>query len=117
MEAKLKLSFDERVKMAFENPVAYESYRQKLIEDEIQRGSIRNQQKLKCMQFRIDMVRRRSNTPMASCLKVFTLMMDYFYGEHFQVVETCKVKLCSKAPENNNCRADIINFSGFRRSR
>ncbi len=39
-------------------------------------------QMLKGLQFRIDMERRKSRTPMASCIKLNTMLFDYFYNEY-----------------------------------
>jgi len=106
----LKFSFDECVKLAIENPAAFEQYRKQLLEREIQRSNAQNQRRLKGLQFKMDMERRKSKTPMASCLKAFSLMMDYFYDRHLPVVNNCVAGQGVNSIIKNNKKADIVHF-------
>jgi len=110
MEMKLKFSFDECAKLAVENPAAFEEYRKQLLEHEIQCSNPCNQRRLKGVQFEIDMARRKSKTPMASCLKVYALMMDYFYDKHLPIVNNCDVRQYAESTIKNNKKADVVRF-------
>jgi len=99
----LDLSFDERMKMAAENPAAFEDYRKKLLTAAIERSSPHTRKRLRGMQFRIDMERQLSRTPMASCIKLYSLMLDYFYNEHIPVINM-------QEPEKQDNKAAVIRF-------
>jgi len=78
----LKFSFDKCMQLALEDLDAFEDYRAELVKQIIEEAKPENQQKLKGLQFRIDMERRKARTPMSSCLKLYGMMVDYFYDEH-----------------------------------
>ena len=71
--------FDQLVKLAQEDPEALEALRKQLCESLIQQAPESYQQRLRGLQFKIDMERRRAKTPMAACIKLSSLMQDSFY--------------------------------------
>lgn len=71
--------FDQLVKLAQEDPEALEALRKKLCEALIQQAPESYQRRLRGLQFKIDMERRRAKTPMAACVKLSKLMQDSFY--------------------------------------
>jgi hypothetical protein len=71
--------FEQLVKLAQEDPEALESLRKNLCEALIQQAPESYQQRLRGLQFKIDMERRRAKTPMAACIKLSSLMQDSFY--------------------------------------
>jgi len=71
-------SFEDMVKMAQENPEALEALRYELCEDVIQSAPETSQRKLRGLQFKIDMERRRAKTPMASCIRLSQMMHESF---------------------------------------
>ncbi len=70
--------FDELVKLAKENPEELERIRQQACEELIEEAPEQFKRKLRGLQFKIDMERRRARTPMASCLKISEMMHDSF---------------------------------------
>jgi Protein of unknown function (DUF3135) len=74
--------FDEWSALAKTNPVAFEEKRQALIEEFLREVPPPDQQRLRGLQFRIDMERRRARTPMAACLKLSSMMWDSLLGSH-----------------------------------
>lgn len=106
----MKFSFDEGVKLALENPAAFEQYRKQLLEYEIQCSHPQNQRRLKGVQFKIDMERRKSKTPMASCIKAYALMMDYFYDKHLSAAYDCNAKQQVNSSIKKNKKADVVRF-------
>lgn len=74
--------FSEWHTLAHSDPEAFELKRQEAIEDMISNLPQDRQQRLRCLQWRIDMERQRSRNPMQSCLKLYQMMMDSVYGEH-----------------------------------
>jgi predicted chitinase len=71
-------SFEDMVKMAQENPDALENLRQEMCEEVIQSAPETSQRKLRGLQFKIDMERRRAKTPMASCIRLSQMMHESF---------------------------------------
>ncbi len=72
--------FDEWSLLARRDPAAFEARRAALIEDFLSRIPTPGQRRLRGLQFRIDMERRRARTPMAACLRLSSLMWDSLVG-------------------------------------
>ena len=65
-----------------EDPLAFEIERSRTIEAFITSLPERNQQRLRSFQWRIDMVRQRSKTPLAATLRLYAMMMDSLLGDN-----------------------------------
>jgi len=77
---KRDFNFDYWASLYQSDPERFEREREKLVNEFI--GHVNHGSKrLKGIQFRIDMERRRSKNPMGSCLRLSNLMMDQFYDE------------------------------------
>jgi hypothetical protein len=74
--------FDVWSRLAKDDPSAFEARRLALIEEYLRKFPQREQQRLRGLQFRIDMVRRRSRTPMGACLKISSMMWESLLGRH-----------------------------------
>jgi hypothetical protein len=72
--------FDEWSMLARTDPSAFEARRLALIEDYLGQFPLPEQRRLRGLQFRIDMERRRAHTPMAACLKLSAMMWDSLLG-------------------------------------
>jgi hypothetical protein len=72
-------SFDEWKKLAEENPEAFEFTRQFMIDSLIKQA--KEADRLKRLQWRIDMERRRSKNPMSACVRISSMMLDSFYAD------------------------------------
>jgi hypothetical protein len=70
-------SFNELLKLARENPEALEKFRQEQVELIINQAPIKNQQRLRGLQFQIDAQRAlHPKSPMGACLKISQMMHD-----------------------------------------
>lgn len=74
--------FDEWSQLARTDPSAFEARRLALIEEYLGQFPLPEQRRLRGLQFRIDMERRRAHTPMAACLKLSSMMWDSLLGSH-----------------------------------
>jgi hypothetical protein len=74
--------FDSWATLAQTDPAVFEQRRLALIEDFLARFPHSEQRRLRGLQFRIDMERRRARTPMAACLKLSAMMWDSLLGHH-----------------------------------
>lgn len=70
--------FDVLVKMAQDDPEKLEQLRQDACEQLIQSAPEEYQRRLRGLQFKIDMERRKAKTPMAACIKISEMMHDSF---------------------------------------
>lgn len=73
--------FDEWVRLARSEPDMFERRRNELIEETIGDAPAHMQQRLRGLQFRVEMERRRSRTPYAACLRVSRMMWEAFLGD------------------------------------
>lgn len=76
------IDFDEWATLARTDPGAFEARRLALIEAFLSQFPNADQRRLRGLQFRIDMERRRARTPMAACLKISSMMWDSLLGTH-----------------------------------
>ena len=74
--------FDDWSRLAKDDPSAFEARRLALIEEFLRQFPQPEQQRLRGLQFRIDMVRRRARTPMGACLKISSMMWESLLGRH-----------------------------------
>jgi hypothetical protein len=73
--------FDEWARLARAEPETFERRRSELIEEIIGDAPVHLQQRLRGLQFRVEMERRRSRTPYAACLRLSRLMWEAFLGD------------------------------------
>lgn len=71
-------SFDVLMDLARNNPEQLENIRKSMSEEIIQDASPRIRHKLEGINFKVDMERQRSKTPLQSCIRVAALMHDSF---------------------------------------
>ena len=73
--------FDEWKTLAETNPQAFEQKRKDIINSLISGASSRHRNKLEGLQWRIDMERRRSSSPLSACVRISSMMLDSVYGD------------------------------------
>jgi len=74
------VDFEKLSALAASDPDAFESLRADLIEEQILRAPPERQQRLRCLQWRIDQIRRSSRTPLAACIRISQMMWDSVTG-------------------------------------
>jgi len=79
--ARPKFDFDAWVKLARQDPQAFEEKRKRIIEDAIQEAPAHKQQRLRCLQWKLDKIRETSRTPMIACLHINRLLWENVTGE------------------------------------
>jgi hypothetical protein len=72
--------FDHWAALARDDPARFEELRRDRVDELIQQSSPRQRQRLRGIQFRIDMERRRSASPMGACVRIQSLMWDSVLG-------------------------------------
>lgn len=68
--------FDELVKLYKTDPEAFERLRKDLCDQLIESAPERIRQRLRGIQFKVDMTRRKARTPLSACLSLSKMMQD-----------------------------------------
>lgn len=76
------MDFDAWVALARQDPAAFEALRQDLIDGFISQAGPAQQRRLRCLQWRVDLERKRASNPMAACIRLNQMMWDSFVGEN-----------------------------------
>lgn len=85
----MDFSFDECMKLAIEDPEAFESYRLEVLKQVIDSARPEDRQRMQGLQFQIDMEIRKARTPMSSCLSLQRLMLDFVFNELELSIKRC----------------------------
>lgn len=94
-----RINFDEWASLASNDPEGFEVRRQDCIDQFIERYPLARQKRLRGMQFRIDMERKRAKTPLGACIKISSMMWDAVTGDK-GLVSTVKLLINH---ESNGC--------------
>ena len=74
--------FDAWEKLARKDPQAFELERKLLIERAIMRAPAEKQQRLRCLQWKLDQIRDLASSPMSACLQINRLLWEHICSEH-----------------------------------
>lgn len=74
------VDFDSWSKLARSDPEAFEARRAQAIEQMIQRMPAHKQQRMRCLQWKIDQVRARASNPLSACIKLSDMMWESLAG-------------------------------------
>jgi len=106
-----KLDFDSAMRLAQDNPAAFEQYRREAIDGLIERIPVRSRERLRRLQWRIDQERIRSGSTMMACVRLYEMMWDSFAGERGLIGQLHHVqKLCSSGNAATPATARILSF-------
>lgn len=105
--AKSLVDFDQWAALAKSDPEAFEAKRAQAIEALIQRLPEHKQQRMRCLQWKIDQVRGRAGNPMSACIKISEMMWDSLVGPGGlqEALERVGNRDFSPRP-----KADVLNF-------
>lgn len=82
MKESLHIDFKEWAKLASADPEAFEEKRGELVESFIRSVPTESRRKrLRHLQWKIDGIRHRSQSPIGACMKITNMMWDSVYGE------------------------------------
>lgn len=91
-------AFDDLVTLAQDDPEALEDLRMRLVNAVIASAPPHLQPRLRGLQFRIDMERRRAKTPMAACLKISAMMHETFERLRLALLEASSLAMGDFTP-------------------
>lgn len=75
----MEYNFERWSRMAGDDPAAFERARLEAIEAVIAAAPEDTRQRLRALQSRIDLERRRAGSPLGSCVRISALMWDRFH--------------------------------------
>jgi len=116
LKTSSRINFDEWAALASTDPDEFEQRRQVCIEQFINRYPLSRQRRLRGLQFRIDMERKKARTPLGACIKLSSMMWDTITGDK-GLVSTIKLLIepnlsaVSKLNPVKQKSADILYFN------
>ncbi|MEW5944101.1 MAG: DUF3135 domain-containing protein [Pseudomonadota bacterium] len=108
--------FDEWAALAEADPAAFEAKRRQAIEDLIAQAPEHIRHRLRCIQWRIDRERERCRTPLAACLRLYSMMWDSVYGDGGLLWVLRQVAGSGQLPAANRKLARSAEILSFRRA-
>ncbi|VAW79041.1 hypothetical protein MNBD_GAMMA15-2576 [hydrothermal vent metagenome] len=105
------IEFDDWAELAQSDPEAFEARRKQAIDALIARMPEHKQQRMRCLQWKIDQVRDRTKSPMAACIKLSEMMWDSLTGPGGLKDALDRMSIENPAPLPN---ADILAFDAPR---
>ena len=107
-----KFDFDSWAEMARKDPQAFELERKLLIERAIMKASPEKQQRLRCLQWKLDQVRDLASTPMAACLQINRLLWEHICSERGLLYSLERLQSLGNNREAPQSTAKILQFHG-----
>ncbi len=104
--SKRTFDFDKWKELAESNPEAFEFNRQRVIEALL--AKTKHSDRLRRLQWRIDVERDRSKTPISACLRLSSMMLDSVYGE------TGLANALHGKYHNKNKTAEVVDLASHR---
>lgn len=103
--------FDDWAELARNDPPAFEARRRAVINDFIANAPERNRQHLRCLQWRIDMERKRASTPLAACYQIYRMMWQSFAGDRGMLAALHDAdRLCREGASPGLPQAAVLSF-------
>ena len=104
--------FDAWVELARQDPQAFEEKRKRLIDKAILNAPEQKQQRLRCLQWKLDKIRETSRTPMMACLQINRLLMENVTGEHGLLNSLQQLQGNQAGARKQRKKAEIITLHG-----
>jgi len=107
-------SFDFNVwaELARKDPQAFELERRLLIERAIMKAPAGKQQRLRCLQWKLDQIRDLASTPMAACLQINQLLWEHIVSERGLLHCLQQLQSGKHPGDNESPTAKILQFQG-----
>ena len=107
LPTRSKFDFDAWVELARQDPQAFEEKRKRIIEDAIQGAPAHKQQRLRCLQWKLDKIRETSRTPMIACLHINRLLWEDVTGEHGLLNSLQQLPTGHRSRSNDQVSAEV----------
>jgi len=104
--------FDTWAALAREDPQAFELERNLLIERAIMKAPADKQQRLRCLQWKLDQIRDLASTPMAACLQINRLLWEHIVSERGLLHCLQRLQSGERPGDSDSATAKILQFHG-----
>ncbi len=108
--------FDSWATLAQQDPQAFEIERNRVIERAIKRAPAHTQQRLRCLQWKLDMIRNTSATPMAACLRINKLLWESLAGNNGLLANLNRIRSGEPPQLRAKSTAKILAFQAHKPS-
>jgi len=112
--------FEYWKKLAKDNPELFERKRRDALEAVINSAPCRIQQRLRGLQWRVDMERQRAKNPLNSCLRIYNMMWESVYAKGGlldsmdSLLSPADAKSDTLHKRNSGEKADVLAFRASR---
>ncbi|OZG72152.1 hypothetical protein BTA51_17520 [Hahella sp. CCB-MM4] len=106
-------NFDLLLEMAQKRPEELEALREQMVENVISSARSEYQNRLRGLQFQIDMTRAKSKTPLAACMRISELMYESFSELHFYLNEPLEYQEQRRSRETQQA-ANVVNLNDYK---
>jgi hypothetical protein len=103
--------FDEWASLARHDPRGFESARRQVLQGLIESAPANQRRRLEGLQWQIDRERERADNPMASCIKISSMMWDRVLGEGGLVDNLEQLSGVKPPREQPRRQASVLPFS------
>ena len=104
--------FDHWAALSRLNPELFETERSYVIETAIRRAPIHKQHRLRCLQWKLDQIRKTSSTPMVASLLINRLLWEKFVGKNGLVEQLNNLQTPGRHQRIPPHSAEILPFPG-----
>ena len=104
--------FDHWTALARQDPELFETERSRVIETAIRSAPIQKQHRLRCLQWKLDQIRKTSSTPMVASLQMNRLLWDAVAGKNGLVEQLNRLHSPGNYQQTPPDRTEIIPFPG-----
>jgi len=105
-----EFDFELWVRLAHEEPDAFESLRKQYIEYEISKAEPSIRLRLSGLQFQIDMKRARAGTDLGACIKISEMMMNHFYDKFIPSLNALFCNEKKRRQDTVKSKCDVISL-------
>ena len=102
--------FDHWTALARQNPELFETERSHVIETAIRSAPIQKQHRLRCLQWKLDQIRKTSSTPMVASLLINRLLWEKVVGKNGLLEQLNTLQTPGRRQETPPDSAEIIPF-------
>ncbi len=105
-----QMDFDQWLDLAMNDPKGFETARTAAIQGFLDSTPSHSRQRLTGLQWRIDMIRQHSKTPMAACQVIYSMMWDQLAGDEGMIHSLKSFANGTFNPPETKFNADILPF-------
>jgi hypothetical protein len=102
--------FNHWADLASSDPAAFETMRQKLIEEFIGQAPVERQQRLRSLQWRIDQERARAKSPLGACIRLSRMMWDRMLGKGGLVDQLQQLRASLERGTEPSAKPPVLQF-------